>query len=588
MRGSFCVDESNAPSTSSSHPRIRPQPTSSRRHSGNNVCRLLARSETCPRAKHASKKLWGECSDQRLDSFELRSESARDTRRNLVSWVEAESLLHVSAKYCRLLPLPRSTIAAAFSSDGKTLVSTHGDHTVKIIDCQTGKCLKVLSGHWRTPWTSLPAIVLMTRRSLRAMHFHPHGASFLLTAEVKRYLHYPPPAVYLADAHHGGCLCLGDELPLLSLPALIWPSFARDVVSIPQQQTDGGVSSSHVQRRLDPSTSVQLSPIEPNGSSPMPEETRTDSFMGDMDNEAPQFAMDNAETAEVQTVERNDSIPPFGDQLCWEVPFLHGWLVGQSQMGCYAMGSLSGVAHENLRAFGETENYSSSPVIPISIGLSRGNERFNLIAFDSVGRNENVALPVASRIQSELATFLAAAAASELPCTVKLRIWPYDAKDPFAPLDAQLCCLTIPHAALCSEMGAHFSPCGRFLAACVACMLPHPEADPGLQGQVLHDNAGAATSLAHQVVFGLVLASRAIRAVYRVSDMELVRVLPSAEDEVKVACFHPSVGGGLVYGTKEGKLRILQYDTSHATNCLDEHMLEVEAVTNVPTYVLEC
>lgn len=32
--------------------------------------------------------------------------------------------------------------------------------------------------------------------------------------------------------------------------------------------------------------------------------------------------------------------------------------------------------------------------------------------------------------------------------------------------------------------------------------------------------------------------------------MELVRVLPSAEDEVNVACFHPFAGGGLVYGTK--------------------------------------
>jgi len=32
--------------------------------------------------------------------------------------------------------------------------------------------------------------------------------------------------------------------------------------------------------------------------------------------------------------------------------------------------------------------------------------------------------------------------------------------------------------------------------------------------------------------------------------MELVRVLPSAEDEVNVACFHPFPGGGLVYGTK--------------------------------------
>lgn len=58
-------------------------------------------------------------------------------------------------------------------------------------------------------------------------------------------------------------------------------------------------------------------------------------------------------------------------------------------------------------------------------------------------------------------------------------------------------------------MGAHFSPCGRFLAACVACMLPHLEADPGLQGQANHDVTGAATSptrhpiSAHHVVYEL-------------------------------------------------------------------------------------
>lgn len=32
--------------------------------------------------------------------------------------------------------------------------------------------------------------------------------------------------------------------------------------------------------------------------------------------------------------------------------------------------------------------------------------------------------------------------------------------------------------------------------------------------------------------------------------MELVRVLPSVGEEVNVACFHPSPGSGLVYGTK--------------------------------------
>ncbi|KAK2984947.1 hypothetical protein RJ640_013373 [Escallonia rubra] len=51
--------------------------------------------------------------------------------------------------------------------------------------------------------------------------------------------------------------------------------------------------------------------------------------------------------------------------------------------------------------------------------------------------------------------------------------------------------------------------------------------------------------------------------VYRVSDME---ESPSTDDEVNVACFYPSMGGGLVYGTKEGKLRVLWliYSSSHS------------------------
>lgn len=53
-------------------------------------------------------------------------------------------------------------------------------------------------------------------------------------------------------------------------------------------------------------------------------------------------------------------------------------------------------------------------------------------------------------------------------------------------------------------------------------------------------------SFHHDVIINCVVYSQ----VYRVADMELVRVLPSAEDEVNVACFHPRVGGGLVYGTK--------------------------------------
>jgi len=46
-----------------------------------------------------------------------------------------------------------STISIAFSPDGKTMASTHGDHTVKISSCNTGRLLQTLDGHPRTPWT---------------------------------------------------------------------------------------------------------------------------------------------------------------------------------------------------------------------------------------------------------------------------------------------------------------------------------------------------------------------------------------------------------------------------------------------------
>ena len=46
-----------------------------------------------------------------------------------------------------------STISIAFSPDALTMASTHGDHTVKITSCGSGRLLQTLVGHPRTPWT---------------------------------------------------------------------------------------------------------------------------------------------------------------------------------------------------------------------------------------------------------------------------------------------------------------------------------------------------------------------------------------------------------------------------------------------------
>jgi hypothetical protein len=54
---------------------------------------------------------------------------------------------------------------------------------------------------------------------------------------------------------------------------------------------------------------------------------------------------------------------------------------------------------------------------------------------------------------------------------------------PGGPKPLEQSVLTVADAVLCSEMGVHFSPCGRLMAACVACQarvqpLLLPAADP--------------------------------------------------------------------------------------------------------------
>ncbi|XVF81094.1 hypothetical protein PTKIN_Ptkin15bG0128700 [Pterospermum kingtungense] len=742
---------------------LKSQPSDNYHRSCKNVVHLLEKREVTPRTKYVPKRRWGETPNQNADSSSApNSESIGDARHGLVSWAEEESLQHLSGKYCPLVPPPRSTIAAAFSPDGRTLASTHGDHTVKIVDYQTGKCLKVLNGHRRTPWVvrfhpihpeilasgsldhevrlwdakraecigsrnfyrpiaslafhaegellavacghklyiwqynkkgegSSPATILKTRRSLRAVHFHPHAAPFLLTAEVndldssdssmtratsQGYFHYPP-AVFVTSGHSSDHAGLAVDPSFMSFPCMeVGPSPPM------QFQTDATMGEQY-QSTASP---METFPAYPSGLYPGREDLVNSSIPFRMETGAADPSMDAMGMDEIQPArESRDAnstnfdhyssalrgVPrhvsnradsrefgqlqqflPFG-AICWELPFLQGWLMGQ-QTVLPSMLPHGGIDRENLAQYmgssstlqpsiGNTEAAASSLGISNSISQLEASGRIGLQNVSgsrfSISEPREVSVPsnsvhdgtdaqpIMSRTQSA-ARSLAVAAAAELPCTVKLRVWSHDIKNPCALLNDDKCCLTIPHAVLCSEMGAHFSPCGKFLAACVACVLPDMEAYPGLQALVYQDS-GAATSptrhpiSARQVVyelriyslekatFGSVLVSQAIRAahcltsiqfsptsehillaygrrhgsllksividgkttlpmytvleVYRVSDMKLVSVLPSAEDEVNVACFHPFAGGGLVYGTKEGRLRVLQYDGDQGT-----------------------
>lgn len=684
-------------------------------HRGRNVFSLLLRREISPRTRSCQRWHHGGAPKKNvMASSVLRIETVMDARRGLLSWVEADSLQHLSAKYCPLFPPPRSTIAASFSLDGKTLASTHGDHTVKIIDCQTRRCLKVLNGHRRTPWVvrfhphedilasgsldhevrlwhaitsecigsrdfncpvasiafhaegevlavasghklymwiynekgndSSPTIVLKTRRSLRAVHFHPHGAPLLLTAEVNdinfsdssltkatssRNVHYPPPSVYVTNMHSNDNTYAAPDSSLMDFPFMYIPFLGRE-----RFRSNMMLSSHNIETGQSTVGAVgHFCPVIPGADNSEALDMQLAEQPGQRYiSESGQIT--NPEADRVSYTSRQQEVLLSQDSSCLELPFLQGWLVGQSQA--------------SMSSGFPSQNSHGIPIAPFSMSLlsdtnlsilMAGSHRvphstqtrliptpsfLQTAASDRASHGVNHSLSL--RIQADVAASLAATAAAELPCTVKLKLWFHDVKSPTDILDFQRCRLIIPHVVLCSEMGAHFSPCGRFLAACVACVPSNVDSDPSLLTQLNQDVLGARSSPTQHPVsareimyelrvyslaeatFGLVLASRAIRSahcltsiqfspmsehillaygrrhnlllksivingdtslpvytvleVYRVSDMELVSILPSVEDEVNIASFHPSAGGGIVYGTKEGRLGILRYDRS--------------------------
>ncbi|XP_017769522.1 PREDICTED: uncharacterized protein LOC108557506 isoform X2 [Nicrophorus vespilloides] len=53
---------------------------------------------------------------------------------------------------CEMPGMPRSTFLMVFSPDGTKVASTHGNHNIYVSDVRTGKHIKTLVGHPRTPW----------------------------------------------------------------------------------------------------------------------------------------------------------------------------------------------------------------------------------------------------------------------------------------------------------------------------------------------------------------------------------------------------------------------------------------------------
>ena len=162
------------------------------------------------------------------------SSLARAPETALRAWAEGDALARCTATYSELRPAPRSTIAAAFSPDGKLIASTHGDHTVKLIDCRTGACLRTLTGHRRTPWV---------------VRFHPTNPDVLAsgsldhevrlwsakTAECLVCFDFGKPIASLAFHAHGDVLAVASGHKLYTVRAARDHPPPRRPTGAPQQ-----------------------------------------------------------------------------------------------------------------------------------------------------------------------------------------------------------------------------------------------------------------------------------------------------------------------------------------------------------------
>lgn len=75
-------------------------------------------------------------------------------RKNMEAFAEEELVRkdNFDEMRCQMPGLSRSTFLMVFSPDGTKVASTHGNHNIYVTDIRTGKNIKTLVGHPRTPW----------------------------------------------------------------------------------------------------------------------------------------------------------------------------------------------------------------------------------------------------------------------------------------------------------------------------------------------------------------------------------------------------------------------------------------------------
>lgn len=518
-------------------------------------------------------------------------------------WGEADAVRRVAGRYVPFSPAPRSTIAVAHSPDGESMASTHGDHTVKVTACATGRLMASLEGHGRTPWV---------------VRFHPTDPHVLASGSLDN-------TVIVWDLRSQGILARwdfgrsisslafypGSDVLLVNAGHKLYQWKYKKHKFHGQVNASGGETSAHdaIKVLLRTTRSLRAVHFHPTGA-PM----LLTAEVRDMDLDAlgPAYTRDPISGSEVlRNSEYNQEDEVYVARDLRDDVRNRRTVAGRRRDLNAPAKAMSPSCEDTVKI--DVENAPEQAKHRLHDMLGLNSRRYVTYSMTQIIGRLGTA-PVQAAYEERRDALLASSSRStrraapqgatagsdqDLPCIVKLKLWEFetqldeDGEIEIKPLEVLL--FMLPQTVLCSEMGAHFSPDGRYIATCQACK-------PNVSRQDFRYICELRVYSIDSQNFGQVMSARAIKAahcltsiqfsptsehvllaygrrhpslcllmadadtfsqlytileVFSTKDLRLVRIIPSVDDEVNAACFHPIPGRGIVYGTKEGRLRVL-------------------------------
>eukprot|EP00944_MAST-04C_sp_MAST-4C-sp1_P014516 g14516.t1 len=491
----------------------------------NNITRLLQERSGCHGRVRRKVQLYDNVSGKPIKGQQASFTTALQP---LKHWVEERSITLSATKseYCNLPENTKSTISMSYRCDGKTFASSHGDHTIKVIDSETLRILHTLVGHPRTPWT---------------VKYHPTDiniiASGCLQGQVRVWDVENEHTIHLV--YFESSIISMSFHPTLPALAVV----AANVCHLWNYETDNSSSIIHLES---PNTGYRAVTFVNDGARIILGETNgnVSDFLSQNVNRGDNLTVIKVslyrfDTSIITTLEPQEwkralsqERAVVGTALLYNCGGIDVSPCGKMLIACFVDTSRGEVLENNEDSVEGSSSSGSSQRTVSGFGAKRGHDRLAknndgivMKTMMSVAASESKASPDKKAEKTKLRTppFLRRVRRRTSATPYKLGLFSLEDHNFGALLKSR----QLSKAQALGVTSTKFSPSGSFVILGFGARAQFPR----------HD------------------AEPSITNIYRLSDMNLVAEIKSREDDLNLALFHPMSGYGFIYGTRHGRIR---------------------------------